>query len=451
MQTKKSFNYWQWRIIIGAMLGYSFYYFVRKNFSFAMPVLKETYGITNEDFGIVLTIVTLIYAISKFVNGIIADRANARWHLSIGLAVCVAVNFALGFSDKISAAISGQTGGPDFVGAMVVVLTVFMILNQLFQGCGAAPCNRLLQYWVPKKELATKSTVWNTAHSIGAFIASIMCGYIVKNADSWNISFAGQPVSSWQLCFWIPAIIAALGVILIIFAIRDTPSDVGLPELPKSDAEKQAEEDGESHSKFLMRMVFLNPIIWALAFCDFFVYIVRMPFLDWGPTFFKSMGMDSFQAGWIVGAFEIAGCLGMICAGYLTDKLFNGKSHRMCAIEMALVVLCMIGAYFTQSLDSKMPMICFIVLAGFFLYGPQALLGVVAFKQATKKAGATAVGLIGLVSYLSTVVTGWGLGKFSDAYGWNMIYLIMAGAAVLGFLIVVVLWNIKDVTPDEEK
>lgn len=83
MKTEKNFNRWQWRIIIGAMLGYSFFYFVRKNFSFAMPVLKEQYGITNESFGIVLTLVGLIYAVSKFVNGVIADRATpagiCRW------------------------------------------------------------------------------------------------------------------------------------------------------------------------------------------------------------------------------------------------------------------------------------------------------------------------------------------------------------------------------------
>jgi Sugar phosphate permease len=32
MQTKKSFKYWQWRVIICSMVGYSIFYFVRKNF-----------------------------------------------------------------------------------------------------------------------------------------------------------------------------------------------------------------------------------------------------------------------------------------------------------------------------------------------------------------------------------------------------------------------------------
>lgn len=428
----KNFLKWQWRIIIGAMLGYSFYYFVRKNFSFAMPVLKDTYGITNESFGIVLTLVGLIYAVSKFVNGVIADKADARWHISIGLAACVILNFVLGFSDRISTMICGQAEGPDFVGTMVVVMAILMIINNIFQGCGAAPCNKLMQYWVPQKELATKTSIWNTSHSIGAGIASVMCGLIVAKTGDW------------RLCFWIPAAIAAVGVLICVTTIRDCPSKVGLKELPKSKIELQTEENSESHKEFIKRMVFRSPVIWILAITDLFVYIVRFAVLDWGPTFLKSNGLSLELAGWIVAIFEVAGCAGMVCAGWLTDKLFKGKAQRMCAVEMMLVTLCMIGTYFVKDLDSPIPMLVLLVITGFLLYGPQTLLGVVAFKKVTKKGGATAVGFIGFVSYLSTLVTGWGLGRWSDIHGWDDLFLIMAGAAFIGFVLVAPLWNMKE-------
>lgn len=117
MAKKHSFSYWQWRVIICSMIGYSMFYFVRKNFSFAMPALGQEYGITNTSFGVILSIVGLIYGVSKFVNGILADRTNARWHLAIGLGVCVVLNMLFGWSDKISTMVTGQTGGPDFVSA----------------------------------------------------------------------------------------------------------------------------------------------------------------------------------------------------------------------------------------------------------------------------------------------------------------------------------------------
>ena len=60
---KRGFKYWQWRVILSTMIGYSMFYFVRKNFSFAMPALAAEYGITNTDFGIILTLTLLLTAL----------------------------------------------------------------------------------------------------------------------------------------------------------------------------------------------------------------------------------------------------------------------------------------------------------------------------------------------------------------------------------------------------
>ena len=128
----------------------------------------------------------------------------------------------------------------------------------------------------------------------------------------------------------------------------------------------------------------------------------------------------------------------MVAAGWISDHLFAGKAQRVCAIEMGLVAICMI--------DTISPLLFLIILAmaGFFLYGPQVLLGVVAFKQATKKAAASAVGFIGLMSYASVLFTGIGLGWFSDEFGWGNLYILMAGVAVIGGVLVSSLWNIQD-------
>lgn len=66
-QTKR-FKYWQWRTIIGTMVGYAIFYFVRKNFSFAIPGLTAEYGISKTTFGAIIAVVSLIYGISKLVT-----------------------------------------------------------------------------------------------------------------------------------------------------------------------------------------------------------------------------------------------------------------------------------------------------------------------------------------------------------------------------------------------
>lgn len=434
MKTRHTFGYWQWRVIISTMVGYSMYYFVRKNFSFAMPALGEEYGITNTSFGIILTLVGLIYGVSKFINGIISDRTNARWHLALGLGICVILNMIFGWSDRLSHLITGNESGPDFVNAMVVIMAILLVLNNIFQGCGFAPCNHLLAHWIPPKELATKTALWNTSHSIGASIVSVICGYIIASTGDW------------RYCFWLPALIAAAGVVFVIATLRDTPASVGLPELEDTRTELDDDDSTEAFRAFLAKKVFRNPIIWMFALTDLFVYIVRFAILDWGPTFLQDRAnpLSPQLAGWSIAIFEIAGCAGMLCAGWISDRYFGGKTHRMCAVEMFLVAICLAILYFIQESASAVSVLILLALAGFFLYGPQALLGVAATKQATKKAASSAVGLIGFVSYLSVIFTGVGLGWFSDNFGWDYLYILMAGISVLGGIVMVFLWNIKD-------
>lgn len=429
--TRHSFKYWQWRVIICSMIGYSMFYFVRKNFSFAIPMLQEVYPeITKAQFGAIISAGGIIYGISKLINGVIGDRTNARWHLVLGLGVCVAANFIFGFTDKLTTWMTGASSGPDFIGGFMTIMAVLYIINQVFQGCGFAPCNHLMVSWVPPHELATKMSLWNTSHSIGAFVAAVICGYL----------------TSWQLCFWVPACISLVGVFFIIATLRDTPSSVGLPELPKVEGEldEQQGKDPKAWRKFLLHKVFLNPVIWILALTDLFVYVVRFAILDWGPSMLQEMGLSKSLSGWTVAIFEVAGCLGMIFAGFVSDKLFKSRSQRVCAIEMVLVAGCLVALHFIQDLHSPVLFLIVLALAGFFLYGPQALLGVVASNEVSKKAASSAVGIIGFMSYLSTLLTGYPLGKFADTFGWHPIFILMAGVAVIGFMMIASLWNLKD-------
>lgn len=431
MQTEKRFRYWQWRVIICSMIGYAMFYFVRKNFSFAIVHLNQEYGISNASFGIILTLGGLVYGVSKFVNGILADRTNARWHLAIGLSVCVLTSVLFGFADKISTFFTGSVEGEGFIRGMVVVMGVLYIVNQIFQGCGFAPCNHLIVSWVPPKELATKMTIWSTSHSIGAFVVAVICGYLTK----------------WQLCFWIPAAIAFVGIFFIIVTLRDTPKSVGLPELPKVKGEYDdgGQKDSKSFRRFLITKVFLNPVIWILAITDLFVYVVRFAILDWGPSMLSDMGLSKELTGWTVAIFEIAGCAGMLSAGYISDKFFKSRSQRVCAIEMALVAACLIGLHFLK--DAQMPVLFLILLAlsGFLIYGPQSLLGVTAANVATKKAASSAVGLIGFMSYLSTIITGVGFGALADRFGgWGWIFITMGALAIVGTVLILSVWNLKE-------
>ena len=191
-----------------------------------------------------------------------------------------------------------------------------------------------------------------------------------------------------------------------------------------------------------------------MAVADFFVYVIRFAVLDWGPTFLREhCGMNAEWAGITVFVFEIFGVIGMLIAGWASDKLFNGRSARTCLICMIGTLISVIGFIALQKAGAGPVVLLFVLaLAGAFIYGPQALIGVISSNHATRKGSATALGIIGFVSYVSVLVSGWGFGLIADSkYGWNGVFVAMVVMAIIGALIFVPMWKMKrDAYSDEE-
>ena len=436
----KRFKYWQTRTILATMVGYALFYFVRKNFSLAMPGLEADLGISKTSLGVFLTLNGLVYGFSRFLNGILADRMNARWYMAVGLGLCALANFAFGFGEDVSYWITGEHTGDRFTNTMILFMGVMWVVNGLLQGTGFPPCARLLTHWIPPVQLATKMSVWNTSHSIGAGLVVILCGYIMGSLGS-----GPDHVGAWKWCFWIPSAIAFAGAVGLVVFLRDTPTSVGLPELEGTETrgEKSAPK-GAEHKAFLMKHVFRNPLIWILGFANFFVYIVRFSVLDWGPSLLsQSKGVSMEHAGWLVAMFEIAGILGMLFSGWATDRWLKGRAHRTCVFCMAGSAL-FVFAFWQLPSDAPIWLLfATLCAAGFCIYGPQALIGIAAANQATKRAAATANGLTGLFGYASTLVSGVGLGYVAQHYGWSWAYVGILAMAVAGMAVFLLMWGAK--------
>ena len=137
---RKLFMHWQTRTILVTMVGYAIFYFVRKNFSLAMPGLTAEYGISNKSFGWILFVSSLVYGASRFVNGYVVDRIKGRLVMAAGLLLCAVANFAFGFGVDITALIVGTNHGPDFTAMLIFFVGIIIIFNQYCQGMGYPPC-----------------------------------------------------------------------------------------------------------------------------------------------------------------------------------------------------------------------------------------------------------------------------------------------------------------------
>ncbi len=439
---EKKYNYWQWRTLIILMIGYALFYFVRKNFSIVMPVLESQLGLSKTSLGIFLTLNGVIYGLSRFLNGFLADRLSRRRLMGWGLLLSASVNIILGFLPEMNGLFHYMNAeGKATIGFAYVVGSLWLI-NGYLQGMGFPPCASLMAHWIRPSELATKQSIWNASHSIGAGLVSFLIGFILSNFGH----------EAWQWCFFAPAILAIFVSLLIFWGLRETPASVGLPS-PEDMDKAQGKElhevkvheekiSDKLYKTLLSKMVFRNPVIWILALTNFCVYIIRLTMLDWGSTILsQAKGMEVNDAATVVGAMEIfGGILGTLVAGWATDKFFKSRAQRTALIFLLASTLCFFLFWKTPASNVGVCVVL-IILTSFFIYGPQALLGIATSNQSTKNVAAVANGLVGIFGYLAPIVSGVVFGSIADKQGWDGVFLASVVIGLVGALILALIWN----------
>ncbi len=402
---------WRWRILYSSFIGYAIYYFTRGSLAMGMPSLK-TMGFDEVALGWLVSCFQVAYGISKFANGILADRANPRFFMAIGLVMTGIVNIFFGLSSSLFA------------------FVVFWTLNGWFQGFGSAPCHRLLTHWYAKKERGRWWGIWNTSHNAGAALFPLLAVWLLQN-------------KGWQAVMWVPGIIAIITGFFLINRLRDTPQSLGLPPIESFKKDKDSKsasyyERDFSIKEILFEHILLNKLIWFVAIANLMVYIIRWTISNWSFLFLvEAKGFENWQAARCILWFEVGGFIGSLAAGWVSDLFFQGRRTAPNAIFMLMLIpaihlfsLCSSSSNYQFLTEPVMGAI------GFFIFGPQMLLAVQSTEVSHKKASATAVGFLGIIAYLaSAVITGGPLGYVvRDGGGWQEVFFLLKTCTVIGIV-----------------
>ncbi|HUE39865.1 MAG TPA: MFS transporter [Candidatus Binatia bacterium] len=408
------YRYWRIRQLYATFGGYAVFYFLRKNIPIALPALEGELGLDKARLGMMLTAHDFTYGIAKFGNGFLADRANARVFMPLGLALSAVMNLLFGMS------------------AGITTLALVWTLNGWFQGMGFPPCARVLAHWFSPKERGLMWGIWNCSHQVGAATILVGAGLLVRHYG-------------WRSAFVVPGLIALVAAIWLYNRLRDTPGSLGLPTVEVYRAEPAAPGDAnmspDAFRAFVRKMVFGNPLIWFAAAANFFVYAIRYGFVNWAPSYlYQRKGIHLDFAGGMVAGFELAGLVGGLLAGFITDRFFASRRGPICFLYMVLLA-CAIGVFWLRPPASIVANAALLCAVGFLVYGPQFLVGVMVADLATKQAAATAVGLTGLFGYTSGIVSGWGLGFVLDKFGWTGGFGLLVLCALAGAFLFALTWR----------
>src|SRR5262249_46214347 len=158
-QIKQDYKYWRYRIFYSMLIGYAFYYFTRRSYTFAMPGLIADLHFDKSQLGILGSIFAISYGMSKFISGILADLSNPRYFMALGLFLTGICNICFGLSESL------------------YLFMLFWGLNGLFQGFGWPACARTLTNWYSHSERGSWWSYVSVAHNLGAFISPWVVGF----------------------------------------------------------------------------------------------------------------------------------------------------------------------------------------------------------------------------------------------------------------------------------
>lgn len=242
----------------------------------------------------------------------------------------------------------------------------------------------------------------------------------------------------------------------LINRLRDTPQSLGLPSIerfrndyPISQKDSEKSEKELTTKEILFDYVLTNKWVWMLAIASFFVYIVRMAINDWSALYLiETKNYSMIKANACVSLFEVGGLFGMLTAGWLSDKLHGSRRGPMNVLFSIGMLVSVLGLWFFPQASSWMDSAVLFTI-GFFLFGPQMLIGLAAVELSHKKAAGTASGFAGWFAYFGAAVAGYPLGKVAQDFGWSGFFAILSICGSLTIILFLPMWNARPLHKEE--
>ena len=432
-EVKKLYRNSRINVWLACFIGYTFFHLCKKNIAVALPNMGEALHYTNLQLGILGSALYFTYAFGKFINGVLADRSDAKKFFSAALFLSALCNILFGLSPLLFPNLEATVFGIPASTLLLFLLAFFWGINGWFQSMGFPAIAKSLTYWFSNTERGNKWALWSTSHQLGVALASLVTPIIIIKTGDWRSAFV------------IPGIINILVSIYLFKAMKDKPESVGLPDVElyidkkeKSNEKQEDDEDTMSYLQIFKKYILFNKVMWLLAIAYVFVYIIRFGTEDWIIKYLvEAKNIDIKIASANLLYLSLSGVCGVISAGYLSDKIFKGNRTPINIIYLVCLGACIFG------LMIPLPAIAISLLIagiGFFTAGPQMLIGgLCAVESSSKKVASAACGFTGIFGYVGAFLSSTGTGFFVDKFHWEGALVFWGVSAFLCVLICLLL------------
>ncbi len=424
MQVDSLYKRHRFRVMLAITLGYGLIYTCRLALGVVKKPLIDSGIYSPSDLGMIGSALFYTYAIGKLTNGFLADHANMKRFLAFAFLATALCNLAMGSITALWAAV------------------VLWGLNGWFQSFGAPGGVVAMTSWFSNRERGRAYGLWSTAHSIGEGLTFLVVGSTVA-------------ALGWRWGFWGPGLIGVATAIGCFALIQDRPRTLGLPAVNdwKNDNYGVVEKPAAKSVIGLQFSILKIPAIWILCLASALTYVTRYAINSWGVLYLQeARGFSLPAAGTLLMISTLAGIVGAISFGLVSDKVFNGRRPPANLLFGTLELIGLLLIFFGPA---NMP----VLVTGMLLFGMgmtgmvTSLGGLFAVDIAPKRVAGAAMGVIGIFSYIgagiqeqvSGLLIEKGMTVVGDvrSYDFGPVIWFWIGCSVLATLLATSLWRTK--------
>ena len=410
-------------VLLSITIGYGIAYTCRLGLSVVKKPLIDGGIFTAEQLGIIGSAIFYGYALGKCINGFLADHANIRVFWPAGVLISALLNIAMGWS------------------IVLWISVVLWALNGWFQGFGAPSGVVAMTQWFSHSERGRIYGIWSTAHSLGEGLTFVGLSALVT-WFGWRGGFIG------------PGVICVFVALILYSTMRDRPETLGLPPVNEWKNERGVVlETTRSRSTWQVQLSILKlPAVWILGLACATMTMTRYAVNSWGMLFFQeTKGYSDLQAGALLALNPLAGIVGCVAYGFVSDKLFHARRPPVNLICGLLEIGSLLVIFTAHN-----PLV---LTAAFLVYGLSinglitSLGGLFAVDIVPKRAAGAVMGFLGIFGYVGAAVqervSGYLIQRgtyFVDGvrhYDFSAAVTFWIGASVVSLILATSLWRAR--------
>ncbi|MFK9095823.1 MFS transporter [Pseudomonas guariconensis] len=409
----KSLQRWRVQIFIITWLAYAAFYFTRKAFSVAKLGIAEdpTFTLDKAAMANLDALYLAAYAIGQFAWGVFADRYGTRVVVLGGLVVSALAALAMGTF------------------ATLPIFASCMVIQGLAQSTGWSGLCKNIGSFFATRERGRVLGYWSTCYAFGGLVATPFAGW-----------WAYQISHDWRMAFVSSAGVVIVVAVLFFLLQRNRPQDVGLPAVEAQVQPTGRDDVPRENYWTALRKVLANRTVLVLGMAYFLLKPARYAILMWGPVivYERMPSIGKVASAIVPSAFEVAGLVGPILIGIVSDKLFGARRMPACVLSLMALTLWLILFVPTMQSGNIYLVVGLLFMMGVTLYGPDSMIsGAAAIDFGTSESAGTATGFVNGCGSVGAILGGLLPGYFDTI----TVFFVFTGAALLASLLLVPFWN----------